>query len=315
MRITLLNHYYPPDTSATAAVVHDVVEALARSHQVTVVAGRPSYAPLETHPYYLLRREAFGNVNVERVGSTAFQRRRKLGRIINYMSYLVLALLRTLMARPTPDLVIAMTDPPVVSLVGALVAKVRGATFVYNVRDLHPDMALAAGVVRPGYFVALWSRLHRWALRRASLVISLGDDMRERLIAKGVDPARIVVVRDGARPMNSVSADGHPVTREIRAGFDFVVLHAGNLGFAGLWDTLLEAAGTLADQGVGFVFIGDGAQRDSLERRAQGLSNVRFLPFYPQEDLPHVLASADLHIVTVRQGSKGSWSRASCIPF
>ena len=305
MRIAILNVYYPPDSSATAAVLADVAEALAKDHQVIVLAGRPSYAPVERHPLYLWRRENVNGVTVERVGSSAFHRGWKLGRAFNYVSYLALALVRALTMRPRADLVIAMTDPPLVCLVGALAATLRGSTFVYNIRDLHPDMAVAAGVVGDGYFVSLWERLHRWALRRARLVIGLGDDMRDRVVAKGIDPARVVVVRDGARPLTSSNGVDNGVAASIRSDFDFVVLHAGNLGFAGVWDTLLGAAERLKDDGVGLVFVGDGARRTELEEAARDLHNVRFLPYFPEVDLPQVLASADIHVVTVREGLEG----------
>ena len=305
MRVLLLNQYLPPDTSATAPIVLELAKELGKKHQVTVVAGRPSYDPTMRHPYYLLRRERYGAVDVHRVGSTAFHRRSRMGRIANYLSYLILALVGSITIRPKPDVIIAVTDPPMVALVGTLVSLLRRSKFVYNIRDLHPDMAIAAGVLKDGLFTRLWERLHRWALKRADLVIVLGEDMRERVLSKGVAPERTAVVRDGAWPQEPRSNSDHPVVREIREGFDFVMVHAGNLGFAGCWDTLIEAARRVESDGVGLVFIGDGVLRRSLEERARGMDNVRFLPFYPLEEVPQVLASADLHVVTVRPGLEG----------
>ena len=136
----------------------------------------------------------------------------------------------------------AMTDPPFQGIVGAFVAWLKRKPFVYNIRDLYPEMAVIGNIVRPAWWVRFWERLHRWALRRASRVIVLGEDTRERIIAKGIDPARVVVVRDGARPAQPVAEQDHPVTQEIRSGFPFVVLHAGNLGFYGAWDTVIKSA-------------------------------------------------------------------------
>jgi glycosyltransferase involved in cell wall biosynthesis len=84
-----------------------------------------------------------------------------------------------------------------------------------------------------------------------------------------------------------------------------VLVHAGNLGFAGNWETLLTAVGLLEQHGVGMTFVGDGAARSALESRARAMSNVRFLPFYKPEDVPHVLASADLQVVCLRKGLEG----------
>ena len=109
----------------------------------------------------------------------------------------------------------------------------------------------------------------------------------------GFDPKRIVVVRDGATLAESVSPDGHPATAAIREGYQFVALHAGNLGFYGAWKTLVDAARELQDEGVGLVFVGGGAQRGQVENLAGGMRGVRLLPFRPAAEIPFVLAAAD----------------------
>jgi glycosyltransferase involved in cell wall biosynthesis len=307
MHILLLNEYYPPDTSATAKMAAQVVEALAQHHQVTVVAGRPSYDPDEFYPYALLRRDTHDNVTVERVGSTAYSRHRMRRRVSNYLSYLALAVPRALAIRP--DVILAMTDPPVAGLAGAFVARLAGRPFVYNIRDLYPDMAIGGDIVRPSRWVERWEKMHRAALKRAARVIVLGDDMRDRILAKGVAPERVVVVRDGTSLPTAMLEQSDPRVRqilgEIRCGFPFVVLHAGNLGFYGAWGTLLKAAEILRDENIGFVFVGDGANRAALQTAALNSSNVRFLPFRPVDQIPHVMLAGDLHVVTVRRGLEG----------
>lgn len=304
MRVLLINQYFPPDTSATAGMAAEVARALAAAgHRVTVLAGRPSYAPVERRLWRPLTREPWEECLVERVGSTAFDRRRMLGRVVNYLSYMALAVVRAPTHRT--DLIMVMTDPPLVALVAALTASVRRVPFVYNVRDLHPDMALAAGLARPGLLAGFWERLHRLALRRARLVIVLGDDMRERVLAKGVPAQRVVVIRDGAHLNREAVAPSTQLRAAIRGEFRFVVMHAGNLGFAGAWDTLLAAARSLADEGVGMVFVGDGASRAGLKARAAGLANVVWLEPRPSHEVPAVLAAGDLQVVSVRRGLEG----------
>ena len=303
MHILLLNEYYPPDTSATAKMAAQVAETLAQRHKVTVVAGRPSYDPDEFYPFAFLRRDTRNGVVVERVGSTAYPRHQMRRRVSNYLSYLALAVPRALAIRP--DVILAMTDPPVAGIAGAFVARLSGRPFVYNIRDLYPDMAIGGDIVRPSRWVERWEKMHRSALKQAARVIVLGDDMRDRILAKGVAPERVVVVRDGTSFPASMPAQDDPIVREIRSGFPFVVLHAGNLGFYGAWGTLLKAAEILRNENVGLVFIGDGANRAALEAAASGSPNVRFLPFRPVEQVPHVMMAGDLHIVTVRRGLEG----------
>ncbi|HKS68745.1 MAG TPA: glycosyltransferase family 4 protein [Candidatus Acidoferrales bacterium] len=303
MHILLLNEYYPPDTSATARMAAQVAGKLAERHRVTVVAGRPSYDPEEFYSWALLRKTNRNGVGVERVGSTAFPRHDMRKRVSNYLSYVALAVPRTAALRP--DVILAMTDPPFAGIAGALVAQLTRRPFVYNIRDLYPEMAVGGDIVNRSWWTERWERLHRRALRQAARVIVLGDDMRDRILAKGIPPDRVRVVRDGASAPASAPDANDPAVREIRCGFPFVVLHAGNLGFYGAWGTLVKAAEILRNENVGFVFIGDGANRAALEAQASGLPNVRFLPFRPASEIPHVMAAGDVHVVTVKRGLEG----------
>ncbi|HUJ29675.1 MAG TPA: glycosyltransferase family 4 protein [Candidatus Acidoferrum sp.] len=280
-----------------------VAETLAERHRVTVVAGRPSYDPDEFYAYSLLRRDTRNNVTVERVGSTAYPRHQMRKRVANYLSYLALAVPRALALQA--DVVVAMTDPPVAGIAGAFIARMTSRPFVYNIRDMYPDMALGGDIVKPSAWIERWEESHRQALRQAARVIVLGEDMRERVLSKGVAPGRVAVIRDGSTAPGPTPATNDPVVQEIRCGFPFVALHAGNLGFYGAWTTILRAAELLCNENSGFVFIGDGANRSALETEASALPNVRFLSFRPVEQVPHVMAAGDVHIVTVRRGLEG----------
>ena len=284
-----------------------VVEALAEKHRVTVVAGRPSYDPTEKYPWRLLRRETKGNVTTERVGSTAFPRFQMLKRCSNYLSYLALAVPRAIWIRA--DIVLAMTDPPIAGIAGAIVAKITRRPFVYNIRDMYPDMAVGGDIVRHGLAVRIWERMHRWALRSAKRIIVLGDDMGSRIIRKGIDPTRVIVVRDGITAATELPPPTHPVSQEIRGGLKFVALHAGNLGFYGAWDTLIEAGRQLSADangaGLGIMFVGEGAQKARMVAAAGDTTSVKFLPFRPANEIPFVLGAGDIHIVTVKRGLEG----------
>ena len=305
MNILLLNLYFPPDTSATAKMAQTVVDALCKEHDVTIVCGRPSYDPAERRNWRLWQTEAKGRQRVIRVGSTAFPRFNMKKRVLNYLSYVFLAIPYSLFLNC--DVVLAMTDPPFEGIVGAFVAMLKGKPYVYNIRDMYPDMAVGGAIVEPGLLARIWERLNRWALRRADCVIVLGEDMKNRILSKGIDASRIEIVRDGAEiPSNSAAPTlDMDVVRKIRGEFQFVLVHAGNIGFYGAWDTLLSAAKELTTDGVGFIFVGEGAQRDALAFQAAGISSVRFLPFFPGSKVPSVLAAADAHLITVKRGLEG----------
>jgi hypothetical protein len=287
-------------------MAHTVVDTLSLSHQVTVLCGRPSYDPIERRPWRLYQSELIGLARIVRAGSTAFPRFDMKKRLLNYLSYVALAVPRALFVKC--GVVLSMTDPPFQGIVSAFVAMLKRKPFVYNIRDLYPDMAVGGAIVAPGLLARIWEKLHRWALRRAALVIVLGEDMRARIIAKGVSASRVAVVRDGAEvlpPSTPLPAPDPEIVRAIRSNFSFVLLHAGNLGFYGAWDTLLMAARKLASDGVGLIFVGDGAQREKVQAAAAGSDNIRFLDYFPSAKIQSVLAAADAHVVTVKRGLEG----------
>src|SRR5215468_1103197 len=305
VRILLLNLYYPPDTSATAKMAETVVKVLAAENQVTILCGRPSYDPVARRAWRLYRTEPSGQIRVVRVGSTDFPRIEMKRRVLNYLTYTVLVIPRALC---TPcDAVLSMTDPPFAGIIGALLAMLKRKPYFYNIRDMYPDMAVGGSIVEPGLFARIWEKMHRWALRRAVKVIVLGEDMKNRIFAKGIDAEKLEIVRDGAEVHGTEgeTALDEDVLREIRGQFSFVLLHAGNVGFYGAWGTLLAAAKELSAENIGFVFVGEGARRDLLAAEAAGIPNVKFLPFYASSKIPSVLAAPDAHLITIKRGLEG----------
>jgi len=306
MKILLLNMYYPPDTSATAKMATTVVEALAARHEVTVLCGRPSYDPTERRPWRPWKTENARTARIVRVGSTTYARFAMKTRVINYLTYTALAIPLSLFWKC--DVVLAMTDPPFEGIVGAIVARLKRKPYVYNIRDLYPDMAIAGEIMPQGWLSRVWEKLDRWALRRATRIVVLGEDMRARIIAKGVHPERMKIVRDGAEIASREFLPGEvdrEVVRTIRGDDRFVLLHAGNLGFYGAWQALVRGVQALAGEGVGLVFVGGGAQSERIQAMADGAKNVRFLPFFPASKIPSVLAAPDAHVITVRRGLEG----------
>ena len=154
MKVLLLNLYYPPDTSATARMAAAFIEPLAPKHEVTVLCGRPSYDPTERRSWHLWQTEHSNGVRVIRVGSTDYPRTQMARRVFNYLSYVALSVPRALFV--SCDVVLAMTDPPFEGIVGAFIAMLKRKPFVYNIRDMYPDMAVGGSIVKPGLMARVW---------------------------------------------------------------------------------------------------------------------------------------------------------------
>jgi colanic acid biosynthesis glycosyl transferase WcaI len=302
LRLLVLNQYYAPGIEATAQLLAQLCRALARDYDVRVVTGRlaaPGGDPGSAWE---------DGVQVVRVRSTAFPRRRIPLRALNYLTFLAAALWKA-SSGPRPDAVLCMTDPPVIGNLARLVARRFGVPLVVVCQDVHPEISVRLRRVDNPVAVAALGRAVRSALTRADRVVAIGDTMRARLEAKGVRPERLRVIPNWAdtaelteRPRDNGWARGHGLTGR------FVVMHSGNVGHAQDLDTLIRAAVELEGlERLSVVVIGHGARRDELVALARQLraGRVSFLPYQPRAALPFVLSSADVHVVGLAHGLAG----------
>jgi colanic acid biosynthesis glycosyl transferase WcaI len=279
--VIFINRYFPPDHSATSQMVGDLAFHLARRGvRVGVITSRQRYDDASAR---LPPREELQGVSVRRVWTSRFGRAFLPGRAVDYATFYLSALVAMLRLARRGTTLVALTDPPMISVVAALAAALRGATLVNWTQDLFPEVAESLGM--RGMRVLRFAR--DWSLRRARVNVALGARMAERIRATGAP----VVVRH-----NWAGADLHDAGR--REGKPFVVAYSGNLGRAHEFETILAAMRELSDdEGVRFLFIGGGAQWERVRRDAG--ANVEFAPYAPREALSESLSGADAHVVSL----------------
>lgn len=310
LRILVLNQYFHPDRSATSQLLTELCEDLALVHDVTVVTGRPSYDPqFPVRSRGLVSDERHRRVRVARVWSTQFDRSSGMaGRAVNYATYLASSVVGAVRAGP-PDVVLALTDPPPVGLIGLGTARLRGVPFVLVSKDVFPEVAVVLGHLSSRAVIGALRRVSQALFRGADRVVSIGRDMDARLVARGVPRGRIATIHDWSDASVVRPLDGPSVLRAEREWDGrFVVMHSGNVGLSQSLDALIGAADLLRDDpSVVFAIVGEGAAKAGLqaEARRRRLSNVEFLPYQPFETLSDSLGAADLHIVGLRRGLAG----------
>lgn len=310
MRILLLTLYFEPDISANAGIVTRLAEELAAlGHTVNVVTAFPHYANSRLEPPYrgkVIERSQHGPIRVLRTYVYVRPNKQSLvSRMLNYASFNCLATLAGMLL-PAPDVILAPSPPLTIGLTAWALGALKRAPFVYNVQDIYPDVAIRLGVLRNPGAIRAFRRLEDFVYRKATAVSVLSEGFRENLLAKGVPPAKVHVIP------NFVDSDWvHPLPRENpfsrREGLcdRFVALYAGNIGLSQGLETLLDACHQLRDlPDFLALIVGNGAARPSLEARARemALSNVRFLPFQPKEEVARMYASADVSLVLLRKG-------------
>jgi colanic acid biosynthesis glycosyl transferase WcaI len=269
LKILLLNQTFHPDVMASAQYLTQLACALAeRRHEVTVVTSRRAYdQPATQFP----AQETWRGIKIHRVASTAFGKGAKWRRAADFASFIVSCCAR-LALLPRQDVVVALTSPPLISFIGACLARWRGRRFVYWVMDFNPDEAIAAGWLRPRSLAArMLERMSRFSLRRAHRVVALDRFMRDRIAAKEIPAEKVVVIPPWSQD-DQVSFD--PAGRErfrVQHGWQdkFVVMYSGNHSPIHPLDTLLEAAKRLeGERDVVFCFIGGGSEFQRVQALA-----------------------------------------------
>jgi glycosyltransferase involved in cell wall biosynthesis len=302
-KVIFVNRYFHPDHSATSQMVSDLAFALSqRGWDVEVITSRQRYDDASAA---LAARETIEGVRVIRVATSRFGRALLAGRAIDYATFYVTAFLALLSRLHRGTIVIAKTDPPLISFVAALASIIRRATLVNWTQDLFPDVAEALGVVRRGGVIArLAGRMRDVSLRRARMNVAIGERMADRIRAAG---GAVTVQQNWAgSELQPVPRAGNELRRAWQAGERVIVAYSGNLGRAHEVETLAAAMHALAaDDTIRFVIIGGGARLSSLRALTRGLTNVEFLPYQPRELLSQSLSAADVHLISLQPSLEG----------
>jgi len=253
--------------------------------------------------------ETHRDVAILRANGTRFRPRRFAGRAINYLSYFVSANAASFRVG-RPDVVVSLTDPPIIGLSALWTARRTGARFVFLCEDIFPEVAtLLEDFHNPVVNRAL-DRVNRHLLRHADAIVALGDRMRRRLVdEKGADPARVHVIHNWADcEAITPGVKDNAFTRAHDLGDRFVLMHSGNVGLSQNLQVLIEAADRLrSKERLVILIVGEGAKRETLQRDAErrGLTNVRFLTYQPKGELHDSFAAADAFLVSLKPGIEG----------
>lgn len=313
--IAFFNRAFYPEVSATGQLLTELAEGLARDHgcRVSVVTGIPQGECDGTwrHPrgFSLVCSDSLGSVSILRARGTTFPKGIFLGRVSNYLTYFGSACLAGLRLE-RPDVIIALTDPPMIGLAGLLAARHFRCPLVISYRDLFPEAGRLLENVRSPFIEWALTQVNRILVRNADRLIALGEAMKKRLIhEKGASPERVVVIPDWADTNAIVpTPKRNPFSLAHGLADRFVVMHSGNLGVSQNLESLVEAACLLSDlPDLQFVFVGDGVKKKALQDlvHQKNLRNVQFLPYQPKEALSYSFGASDCFIVSLKPGLAG----------
>ena len=311
MHILFLSHYFPPEVNAPASRTYEHCAAWARAgHEVTVVTCAPNHPRGVVYEGYRNRwfqTEVLDGVRVTRLWTYLSPNEGFLGRTLNYLSYLLMAVL-AVPRLPNPDIVISTSPQFFNGLAGYFVSRLKHAPWALEIRDLWPESIVAVGAITNAAIIRLLERLEMFAYRKANVIVAVTDAFQQHMIRKGIDAAKIVVIKNGVnlalfQARDATTPEAQALSRELGVGGRFVAAYVGTHGMAHHLDTILEAAAIVGNDDILFVMVGDGAERERLvsKRRAMGLENVVMLTQLPKVKMPALWSLADASLVLLKK--------------
>ena len=315
MHITILTQYYPPEIGAPQARLSELSRGLVtRGHQVTVLTAMPNYPRGKVYPGYggLMREEREDGVQIIRSGIVATRKAGMLPRLLNYFSFVISSVIVGAKFLPQADYLLTESPPLFLGLSGYILSRLKKAQWLFNVSDLWPESAVRLGVIGNGLPLKLSEALESFCYRKAWAVTGQSHtileniherfpDIRTYHFSNGVDIDKFApAVQNGNEKVK------HLLLATKRGT---VALYAGLHGMAQGLDQILLAAQRLKDlPDLEFVFLGDGPEKSALIHMANdlGVDNVRFLDPLPREQMPAVLAAADISLVPLKMYIPGA---------
>jgi colanic acid biosynthesis glycosyl transferase WcaI len=308
LRVLIINQCFFPDVAATAQHAWDLARHLrAHGHSVTAIASRSLYgakgAQLASH-------EVADGIEIRRVGASRFGKGSLLGRIVDFAQFYLLAAWHAL-RMPRQDVVVCLTTPPFIVLVGLLLRALRGTRVVYWVMDLYPDVAIGCGVLDRGSLASrALEAIHRGCLRNSDRIVVLGRCMQDLVRRKGATPGALRVIGVWADPeeVRGRSGPSNPFRARWAPTGEVLVMYSGNFGIGHDFETLADAlAGLDLGPRMRLAFVGGGKRKaEFLEMlRSRGVHEFADAPHQPRELLGDLICAADVHLVTLRRGIEG----------
>jgi hypothetical protein len=311
-RILMVTHYFPPEAGAPQARLSALAGAWAGAGDaVTVLTGMPNHPTGMLPPEYrraVLRRERRDGYRVVRTWLYATANEGVARKTLSHLSFMISSVLLGGLASGRADTVV-VSSPTFFSIGSAwLLARLNRARLVVEVRDLWPAIFVDLGVLTNRRLIGLLERLELAAYAAADQVVVVSDGFRANLIGRGVPPEKIHTIRNGvALDRFRPGAPDSPARQETRHRLgarpgDCLVLYAGTHGISHALPGVADAAARLAGEPVRVAFVGGGSDKARLRRRVAelGLDNVTLAPAVPPDQVPGLLAGADICLVTLR---------------
>jgi glycosyltransferase involved in cell wall biosynthesis len=311
MHLLFLTDNFPPEVNAPASRTFEHAQHwVAAGHRVTVITCAPNFPAGKVYDGYrnwLWQREEMAGIEVIRVWSYIAANDGFARRIADYVSYMMMAIVAALFVRRV-DLVVATSPQFFTAVAGWVVGGLKRRPWIFELRDIWPESIRAVGAMEQSRLLDWLERLELFLYRRAAAVVAVTHSFRRNLIERGIDPAKIHVVSNGA-DLTSYQPCAKDAALEQALGLQgkFVAGYIGTMGMAHGLDTLLDAAAQLQTEpdcgDIRILLLGNGAEKDALKDRAarEGIGNILFIDSVPKQDVSRYWSLLDISIIHLKR--------------
>lgn len=322
-KLLIYAHYYVPDAASTGQIIRELAEGMLDQFEITVICVVPSYLGSVEEKYKTKRfyKEELNGVKLLRIRVPEFSKSNKWSRIKNILAYFFGAMIATFKIGKM-DYVFSISQPPVLGgLLGVWGKWVKRAKFIYNIQDFNPEQILAVGYSKNKFIIYLMLFLDEFSCRQSNLIITVGRDLVQTVEKrfKGKKVPKTVMINNwiDEKTIYPIESNHSQVESfKVKYGLTdkFIFMYSGNIGLYYDFENLFKVIqkfkpGTKTADGreVVFVFIGAGSVLEKLKQYVEihQMSNVKFIPYQPKEDLIYSLNAGDVHWCVNARGIKG----------
>lgn len=307
--LIMAQHYAPEDVSGAVLATQLAEDLAAKGLDVTFITSAPSYPLGKVYPGYrnsVYATERKNGVRIIRTWSLISPSKSFPVRVINQVSFSFSSFFVGLISGKY-DVIFSYSPPLPLGIAASWLSKLKGVPLILRIEDLFPDSAIEGGIIKNKIATWVLHRIEKRIYSKATHISAISKTFKELIVTKGIDETKVSVT--------SVWADPDEIQPEEKENFfrqenglvgKFVILYSGNLGYTSALEEIIPVCeGLQRNPDIEFLIVGEGIKKFHLEKSAKEakLKNIRFLPYQDRVVMPHVLAAADVSIVTINAQS------------
>ena len=311
-RVLIHSIVFSPDGVSTAYLYNDIALGLVENgFDVVVLTTTPHYnlieseldkQPISKRIFGLYYVSNFKGILVYHIPLKKYKSTIK--RVISFIYWHIASFLFALSLKKI-NFILSPSPPISIGFISLLIAKIKGAKAVYNVQEIYPDLLINQGNLKSTLIINLLKKLEKFIYNKSDAVITIDDVFYSTILPRFRDSRKLHIIpnfvdTDLYRPLK-----GQQILPLIFGKYNskIKILYAGNIGFFQDWEPVLYAAKELLDDNIEFWIIGEGVQKEFLEKEVRDLNlpNVRIFPYQSKEFIPIINNCTDIHFIAINQ--------------